>query len=216
MNQLRPCAKTLSVLVFAFFLSISAIHADLASDVRLSEALHTETIPHLKFENARFPDAVAAIAAIWNQAHPKQPFPVGYTDYDDPTPNDGYNQRISLDLHEVTYITALRFIGDLMYCHLSEKRGFIALHQIHGIVEDWRTFETELPPAALRGLGLRAESTPTEVQGALKKLGVAFPDGMKALLVDSGKRIVVTTTQSEIPKLDGIILLLSNGYKITK
>jgi hypothetical protein len=103
-----------------------------------------------------------------------------------------------------------------MYCHLSEKRGFIALHQMSAIEEDWASYATEITPSALSGLGLHIDSNPKEVQEALENLGVKFPQGMKAELFSSGKRLAVTTLVAELPKIDGILLLLSNGYKISK
>lgn len=206
-----------SALVLSGFLAAElVVRGDRASEVRLSEALHTETIPHLKIDSVHLREALAMIRGIWERTHPAEPFPVGLSDYDKPHRSDARDRQISLDLHNVTYIAALRFIGDLTYRRFREERGYVRLEEQIGIVESWYTQLHRLPPAALAGLGLRADSKAGEVQRAFEKLGITFPRGLKAELSDSGRSLLVTNLESEQEKISGIILLLTNGYKITK
>src|SRR4051794_6328701 len=80
-------------------------------EIRISQALYTETIPRLKLDGVRLPEALATIREIWEKAHPADPFPVGLVDYSDPRESDSdperaeaMNPRVTFDLQHIPYV----------------------------------------------------------------------------------------------------------------
>ena len=108
--------------------------------------------------------------------------------------------------------------------------------------EDFTTTDFCASSEVIAGLGLKADSSPQEVKNAFERLGIKFRAGMKAALLEppspeevkkalkhegvdinelspetfENKRLVVTNTFSEMHKIEGIIFLLSQGFKISK
>lgn len=206
--------------VFVMWLVASATalaETNVAVAVKRSEALYSETIPHLKIKKASLEEALVIIRNIWKLKHPSEPFPVGLTDYE---PADNQKERarrqITLDLKNVPYIEALRFVGQLSFRRLIEKNGFAQFEQIVGIQEDWTTEVYHLTPAVLAGLRLRDDSSSEQVQKAFESYGVEFPKGMKATLADSGNILIVRNLTEQLQRIAGIVLLLRNGFEIRK
>ena len=201
---------TLSARLFA--------QSDLSAEVKRSEAIYTESIPHLTISKAPLEDALAVIRRLWEQSHPKEPFPVGITDYQQ-TPEERMcdNPLVTLDLKNVPYIEALRAVGLLTFRRLLERNGMVQFEQITGrIIEDWSTEIHELPPRVRDSLGLPNEATTAQVQKAFEKFGVKFEQGMTAGLADSGSLLIVRNRAPQQQQIAGILLLLGNGFEIRK
>ena len=185
--------------------------------VRRAQAVATEVIPRLQFKNATFEDALAAIRRAWDERHPNDPLPVALTDYQPP---NGYREtnpaRITLDLKNVPWIEALRYIGTLSGRRLISLSGLVQLERHPWIEEDWITRAHDVAPAALAALHLKPDSSGDDLRRAFKQFGVQLDDWMKLGMIASGQQIVVLSYQPQQEQIAGILFLLGNGFHITK
>lgn len=205
-------------LMWLFLSARLVAQSDLSAEVKRSEALYTESIPHLTISKAPLEEALAVIRRLWEQSHPMDSFPVGINDYEQtPEERKGDNPLVTLELKNVPYIEALRAVGFLTFRRLLEKNGMVQFEQITGlIIEDWSTEIHPLPSAVRDSLRLSNEATPAQVQKAFENFGVRFEQGMMAALADSGKRLIVRNTAPQQQQIAGILLLLKNGFEIQK
>ncbi|MFN0129253.1 MAG: hypothetical protein ACKV19_21500 [Verrucomicrobiales bacterium] len=210
--------KAASFLIWVALSGAALAQSEQSAAVERSEALHSETIPHLMISKAAIDEALAVVRRIWEQKHPNEPFPVGITSSEVAGAEGRATQPlITLDLKNVPYIVALRSIAILGDFYLKEKSGFVQLERIAGkIVEDWSTETYELTQRVRDALGLRFDSTPTQVQTSFEKFGVKFEQGMMAALDSSGKLLSVRNMPRQQHQIAGIVLLLENGYEIKK
>ena len=206
------------IIFFLLLMSVSTVlSAEVPAAIRISEALHRETIPSLELKGVLLEEALATVREIWARSHPNDSFPVGLADYE--LPEDFLRMakpRITLDLKNVSYIEALQFIGDLSGRRFRERRGTVKLELRRWDEEVWVTQEHAVTPDVLAALGLRASSSGEEVQSSFKSLGVSFGDYSKASLIKNARAILVINRIPEQNQIEGIILLLKKGFRITK
>jgi hypothetical protein len=204
--------------VFLLLLSAVAAFATPPEDtVRRAQAIATETIPHLQLKDSTFEDALSAIRRAWEQRHANDSFPVAITDYQPP---EGYREtspaRITLDLKNVPFIEALRYVGTLSGRRLISVSGLVQLERHHWIEEDWVTRGHDVSLEALAALHLKPDSSLADLRRAFQQFGVKLDDWMKLALADSGRQLVVLSYQPQQEQIEGILFLLSNGFHITK
>ncbi|HQW29866.1 MAG TPA: hypothetical protein PK529_11810 [Verrucomicrobiales bacterium] len=209
--------KPITLVFLVFTVSAVAEPTPSADEVRRAQAMVTETIPHVHFTDIPFDDALTAIRGEWDQRFPNDPFPVALTDY---RPPEGYREtnpaRITLDLKNVPFIEALRYIGILSGRHLVSVSGLVILESYGWIEEDWSTRLHDVSPAALAALNLKSDSSSDDLRRAFKQFGVKVDDLKKVGLVNSGQQIVVASYQAQQEQVAGILFLLGNGFSITK
>jgi len=211
----HPPVKTVFLLIFAVAVALAAPPPK-AEQKRL-KALIEETIPNLTLKDASFEEAIAEIQRAWKKSHPDDPLPIAITDWTKKEKEYiAYPQCITLELHDVPYLTAFHYIASASHTDFSLRHGLPTFDKRGWGAEDWGIKDYKVPPGALAALGLRAKSKPEEVRQALNKFGIELEGWMNPRLFDSGKTLVVKCLPEQHDQIAGVLLLLQKGFKITK
>lgn len=219
MRDVRRLSHTMKTKILTLFVLASFALAQSPSPVAVqrADALVTETIPHFSLKNATFQEALDSVRLAWNERHPDEPFPIGLTAFLTPQGYRAeYPAHITLDLKDVPYIEALRYIADLSGRGFRVRQGLPQFEHVTWIEEGWVTRIHEITPVVLTGLKLRSDSSVDDIRQALAGLGVTLEDWMKPILIAGGSHLGLTSYNSQQEQIAGIITLLGNGYKISK
>ena len=208
--------KTIFLLIFAAAAALAAPPPK--AEQRQLKALVEETIPNLTLKDASFEEAIAAIQSAWKKRHPDDPLPIAITDWTKKEKEyiKSSPERITLELHDVPYLTAFHYIASASQTAFSLRHGLPKFDKRGWGAEDWVTKQYKVPPGALAALGLSAKSKPEEVRQALNKFDIELEDWMNPVLLEAGKSLVVTCLPEQHDQIAGILLLLQKGFKITK
>jgi hypothetical protein len=187
------------------------------TSIERANALVTETIPHLSLNKATFEQALETVRRIWSEQRAGDQLPIGTTAFLSP---QGYRDenpaQITLDLKNVPFIEALKYIADLSGRAFRVRQGLPQFERITWIEEGWVTRVHEITPEVLTHLKLMPDSSATDVRRALVTLGVNLEEWMKPTLIADGSHLGLTSYQAQQEQISGIITLLRNGYKISK
>ena len=180
-------------------------------------ALYREYIPHLKLEKSTLKESLSTLEKIWIEKHPEVPFPVTIVDFERTEEyHTSAEAEITFELKNVSYNVALTYIAELSGYQLSNKRDQKVLRQLAWIEEDWNDAAFLMTPKIMEGLALDGHSSAENVQAALTKLGVKFDRGMLAVLAPEASMMIVRNEKSQLTKIEGILLLLEEGYSIQR
>ncbi len=201
-----------SVLVF----SAPFVGAEIENSRREAiNALRESKIDMLTIEKATFKEALEQIQQIWNKQHPDWPFPVATTDYKKPdVMRADYPPVISLKVRDVSFLTALRYLGDATKRRLTASPGILRMEEVAWIEEDYYTKSYPMSEKLRRILGISSTSTQAEIEKTYKPYGVNLGDWMRLRIVDDS--IEILGYDLEHQQIAGINVLLENGFKIIK
>jgi hypothetical protein len=203
--------------LFLFAVGAFAQSAPTEKSVELAHAFATEAIPHLQLKDATFAESLATIRRAWVERHPNDSFPVAVTDY---RPAEGYRETnpatITLDLKNIPFMEAVRYVGTFSGRSLISVSGLIQLEGISWIQEDWITRAHDVTPAALAALGVRPNSPAEDLRRGFQQFGVTFENWMKVAPTTTGGQIVVLSYRAQQEQIAGILFLLGNGFRITR
>lgn len=183
--------------------------------VRLAQAMMADTIPHLQLKGATFEEALAEIRKEWDQRHRGLPLPVGIREYFTSSDDSGL-YRITLEMEDVPFVMALRYVAALSHRRLHCFDGLVALEGFDFIGEGWNSRDYWVSSKVFEGLHLKRDSRAEEVRGAFERLGVKFEPWMKIGLTLEGDRLVAIGTNENLEQIAGILLLLENGFRLVK
>ncbi len=192
---------------------------------KVYERLTHDTIPHLKLEDANFFEAMGVVKDFWEKNHPDMPFLCGVGHF---CPTDVYRTadgklepsntpRVMLDVKNIPYLVAVRYIADICGYTLKTKSGTLKLFGFQGINEGWSESFNLVTPAVLKALGLNKTSPKQDVMIALKSFGIEFSrEFYEASLWEGSDVIHMRNLDEQQDRLRVILFLLKKGYKITK
>ncbi|WP_411825383.1 hypothetical protein [Luteolibacter sp. AS25] len=178
-------------------------------------ALREGKIAMLVLEKATFEEALNQVQQEWSKQHPNWPFPVGTTDYNPPdVMRHEQPPLVSFKVKDVSFITALRYLGDATKRRLSASPGLLRMEEVAWIEEDYYTKSYPMSEKLLKTLGLSSTSTQAEIEETYKPYGVHLGDWMRLRIVDGS--IEILGYDREHQQIAGINVLLDNGFKIIK
>lgn len=202
---------------------------------RLGKALCEETMPTFDLKEATFDEAFENLRHQWDLHHPRESFPVAPTDlvWVDHIAalmmpksaaylkgQDGTwtftPPKMTLHLEDASYITALRYIATLSYKRIANRSGVLEYAEKLGLLDNAKSQEHEISPAALSRLKLRTDATPDEVRAAWKRLGIRTPEWTHFELTESGRRLNALCLEPDQEKIMAILTIFDSGHDVTK
>jgi hypothetical protein len=178
----------------------------------------TETIKHLVLKEATLEEALQIIGHEWEQRRLGESLPVAISDFDPPEgPRSGYTARITLDLKNIPFIEALRYVAAMSDRQFNPKNGLVQLEGYpFSRMEDWSMRTHDVSPKALAKINREGGPAPVDVRRFFQNLGVKLEDWMKVVLIDEGRRIVVLSADPQQEQIAGILHLLGEGFTISR
>ncbi len=205
-----------AIVLLLLCITISSAETPREADIRRAKALKDETIPKLELKGATFEQAFDLIRANWDRSHPKESFPVVFTDFDPPSNiKETSPAKLTMHLRNIPYIEAIRYIASCSNRLIMDRGGVLDLLQSWGFLRDWTERIYKVSPAALAQLQLQKNSSAELVRQALKRFGIVTSSGGFEL-ESSGRQLRAVCTYPEHEKISGVLSIFDAGYKISK
>jgi hypothetical protein len=209
--------KTILPILILVLVTLKLSGAPPTSTDKPFAALHTSKIPTLEVDHLTFEEALTKIREAWKQQHPELTFPValvGHRRLENDRNGVAARPILSMQLTNVPFIEAIRYLCDATGRHLIENPGLLRIGDIGTeIVEDWVTKSYPTSDVVLRGLGLGVNPTREELESVYAHFGLKLDEWM-AISYFNGK-LIVTAANRQHQQIAGINMLIENGFVIT-
>jgi len=200
-------------------LSLNSLHSKPATESanEFPGVLYLRKIGNLSLDHVSFKQAIEEIENHWLKAFPDQPFPVSLIEPDAQVAQSASaGNNITLELTDVPYIMALKYVCDLSGYELHDN-GEMTSIQLAEHSEDLRTEVHSVSAKAKDSLHIAKDITRSALEVALRELDIEFNEPiMKAVWDDDSLSIIMHNTIEQHEKLRVILQLLDKNFSISK